>query len=197
MQQSRTPVDWLIAIVNILALLLGLAMCWLWIFDAAGRYMANDNDPSIRVGMSIGFAMAYLVWTSVVTTYLVLKKRPPTEVEASDGAPRRVRVLRVRRRAPAPAEAPAEMSDAEPPPIRIKPAETTPPATVTEEAYKASPPPIRVKTGVTAPEATPVLEPVLEDIDDDIDDAEVIAPPPPPAAVPLTDAAKADKPAHN
>jgi hypothetical protein len=157
MHESRTPVDWLIAIVNILALLLGLGIGWLWIFDAAGHYMANDNHPNIRIGMSLGFAMAYLVWTSVVTTYIVLKRRPTAEaeMEPDEGARRRVRVVRIRRRV----SVPTEESDSNPPPIRVKAVDAAPPESVTEEAYKASPPPIRVKTASAAPEATPVLEP--------------------------------------
>jgi hypothetical protein len=189
MQQSRTPVDWLIAIVNIAALLLGLAIGWLWIFDAAGHYMANDNDPNIRIGMCLGFAMAYLVWTSVVTTYLVLKRRGPAEAQLDDDAPKRVRVVRVRRRVTVPIEG----ANSSPPPVRGKPAETAPPEAVTEEAYKASPPPVRVKPPAAAPAAMPALEPVGDVVESKPDVPESVAPPTPPAAIPISDAVTANQ----
>src|SRR5438132_13686470 len=74
MHPSRTPVDWLIVIINIPALLLGLAVGWMWIWEAAQHYQAEDDHPNIRIGMCIGFMMSYLVWLTVVVTYVILKR---------------------------------------------------------------------------------------------------------------------------
>ena len=176
MQPSRTPVDWLIAIVNIPALLLALAIGWLWIFDAAGHYQANDDHPNIRIGMCLGFAMAYLAWTSVVLTYLVLKRPPRTETTSGEGVTRRVRIIRTRRLT----TAPFEESNASPPPARMKPEEAAPPDTVTTEAYQSSPPPVRVKPPAATPVATPAPEEAVDVVEADA--PEPVLPPTPPSA---------------
>jgi hypothetical protein len=118
MHSSRTAVDWLIVIVNIVALLFGLAIGWLWIVEAAGHYAADDSHPNLRIGMCIGFIMAYLAWNSVVTTYLILKIRAlvtQMQVEAARSYP-----------APSPIGVqplgPVEATKSSPPPVRATPA---------------------------------------------------------------------------
>jgi len=75
MHASRSAFDWLIVLVNVAATVLGLAIGWLWIVEGAGRYASDDNPSSLRVGMCVGFLMAYLAWNSVVTCFLVFKIR--------------------------------------------------------------------------------------------------------------------------
>jgi hypothetical protein len=70
--------DWLIVIINVPVLLLGLVIGGAWAVDAFQHYQAEDNHPNIRLGMCIGFIMAYLIWNSVAITYLILKRRTPT-----------------------------------------------------------------------------------------------------------------------
>jgi hypothetical protein len=119
MHSSRTAADWLIVLVNVAAILLGLAIGWLWIIDALGHYAADDNHPNIRIGMCMGFVMAYLAWISVVISYLVLRSRvtvstSPLAEEAPSIAPARPTTVQT--------IAPAEASKSSPPPVRAKPA---------------------------------------------------------------------------
>jgi hypothetical protein len=86
MHPFRTAFDWLIVLVNAAAVILGLAIGWLWIAEGAGQYAADNNLPSLRIGMCVGFIMAYLAWNTVVSTYLILKIRAlvrKLEVEAA------------------------------------------------------------------------------------------------------------------
>jgi hypothetical protein len=116
MNQSRTPVDWLIVIVNVPALLLGLAIGWSWILEAADHYRAQDNSPNIRFGMTIGFIMSYLVWNTVVMTYLILKRQPSTAgVHSEETVPFHAPPALQRRVKP-----PTEATHATPPPIRVR-----------------------------------------------------------------------------
>jgi hypothetical protein len=115
MHSSRTPVDWLIILVNAVALLLGLAIGWLWIVEAAGHFAADDGNPNLRIGMCIGFIMAYLAWNSVVTTFLILRFRAmvtQAQVEATRtyraSGPLGVQPL-----------APVEATGSSPPPVRV------------------------------------------------------------------------------
>jgi hypothetical protein len=125
MNQSRTPVDWLIVIVNVPALLLGLAIGWSWILDAADQYRAQDSSPNTRLGMTIGFIMSYLVWNTVVMTYLILKRHAPSASDESEEAEPFSAPAPARRRVRPPTEA----THATPPPIRKRPG-TTPAAPV-------------------------------------------------------------------
>jgi len=161
MNQSRTPVDWLIVIVNVPALLLGLAIGWSWILEAANRYRAGDNDPNIRLGMTIGFIMSYLVWNTVVMTYLILKRNASS---APDGSEETVPFS-----APAPARRrvrpPTEATHATPPPIRttpgLPPAAPLPdrvkhlaevPAAGRDPAAEQNPPPLALLPADDSPE---------------------------------------------
>jgi hypothetical protein len=78
MPSWRNLGDWLIVIINVPVLLLGLIIGGAWAVDAFQHYQAEDNHPNIRLGMCIGFIMAYLVWNSVAITYLIFKRRTPT-----------------------------------------------------------------------------------------------------------------------
>ncbi|HEY1859322.1 MAG TPA: hypothetical protein VGG61_03155 [Gemmataceae bacterium] len=116
MSQSRTPVDWLIVIVNVPALLLGLAIGWIWILDAADHARAGDNHPNIRLGMTIGFVMSYLIWNTVVMTYLILKRSPSTSTDRSEETVFYSPPAPMQRRVKPPTEA----TQANPPPIRAR-----------------------------------------------------------------------------
>jgi hypothetical protein len=75
MNAHRSAFDWLIILVNAGAVLLGLAIGSLWFAEGARNYVSDDNISSLRVGVCVGFLMAYLVWNAVVTTFLILKIR--------------------------------------------------------------------------------------------------------------------------
>jgi hypothetical protein len=54
MHSFRTAFDWLIVFVNAAAVLLGLAIGWLWIAEGAGQYATDNSLPSLRIGMCVG-----------------------------------------------------------------------------------------------------------------------------------------------
>jgi hypothetical protein len=129
MLRSRTVAECLIVIFNVPAVLFGIIIGWMWITDAVRHYVAEDGHPNIRLGMCIGFLLSYLIWNTVVMTYLILT-RPTSAVPVPTENPQA--------RAPAvpvalPVTAPIEASKSNPPPVRAKPTTAAPAATPSPE----------------------------------------------------------------
>jgi hypothetical protein len=124
MFRSRTPAELLMVILNIPAVLFGIVIGWMWISDAVRHYVADDGHPNIRLGMCIGFLMSYLIWNSVVLTYVILTHKPPTDTVPAENAIPSAPGVPVA----LPITAPIAASISNPPPVRAKPTGSVPTA---------------------------------------------------------------------